>query len=322
MAVEVPCNVVVVTGGAGFIGTATTRLLQSKGIRVVVVDNLSSPSPRWGREVVADLISLDIRSPKLVDELLRKLERSDLCLIHLAALVSVEEVRRRPLDAITVNVTGTLNVLEAARRLDVDRLVYASSVAVYGEPVRLPIDEDHPRNPVNLYGATKLLGEILVEDYARTYGISYIVLRYFNVYGPGMKPGPYSGVVYRFIEAVLTGSNPTIYGDGFQTRDFVYVEDVAYANLLALKSRYQGPVNIGSGRETSIRELLQIVSRIAGVKVEPTYAPPRPGDVRRSWADIRRASEVLNWRPRVALEDGLRRTIEYYRSRLVGFRKL
>ena len=231
------------------------------------------------------------------------------------------EARREPLRAVAVNVLGTANALEAAVRLGARRFVYASSAAVYGglEP---PLREDLEPRPLGLYGETKLAGERLLWGYSREYGLSVVALRYFNVYGPGMRPGPYSGVVLRFVEALLSGGEPVVYGDGLQTRDFVYVGDVAEANLRALESRYVGPVNVGTGRETSILELYRLLCRITRPKggcPEPRFEPSRPGDVRRSAASTELAKRELGWRARTSLEEGLRKTVEYYRrGRMAG----
>ena len=237
-------------------------------------------------------------------------------IVHLAAIVNVMEVYENPRRALDVNVRGTLNILELARRLDVDRLVYASSVAVYGEPKYLPIDEDHPTDPANLYGETKLMGERLLWHYARDYGLHPVALRFFNIYGPRMRPGPYAGVVYKFITALLEKKQPVIYGDGNQTRDFVYVGDAAEAVARALRASYSGPVNIGTGTETSIRRLYKTICSIIGYCPKPRYEPPRPGDVRRSRASIKLAMEKLGWNPVTSLEEELKKTIRYYTGRL------
>ncbi len=312
---------VVLTGGAGFIGSATLDALAGSGaVRVLVVDDLSSGSmaniERHIRSGLAEMLVCDISAPGCPAELVARARdsRGDVAFIHLAALVGVPEARAYPERAWRSNVLGTAAMLEAARRLDASRFVYASSAAVYGEPVRLPVDEDHPLRPANLYGATKLAGENLLWGYSREYGLSAAALRYFNVYGPRMRPGPYSGVVYRFASALLAGEKPVLHGGGHQTRDFVYVSDVAEANVKALHSRYTGPLNVGSGTEVSILELLEAIARILGVRPSYTPAPPRPGDVSRIVADIRRAREAIGWEPRVPLEAGLRRTIEWIRQ--------
>jgi UDP-glucose 4-epimerase len=302
---------VLVTGGAGFIGRHTVRLLLSRGYRVVVVDDLSSGgSPPPG----AGLVRADVSRWDELWEGLRGLHGVE-AVVHLAAVVSVVEARRRPRRALEVNALGTLNMLEATRRLDASVFVYASSAAVYGEPRRLPVTEDHPREPANLYGDTKLMGEMLVHRYSRDYSLRGVMLRYFNVYGPEMKGGPYAGVIHAFVTSLLRGEPPTIYGDGEQTRDFVYVGDVADANLAAIENQAAGAFNIGTGREVSINTLYRMICSLVGYCPEPRHGPPRPGDVRRSVASIERAHRLLGWSPRVGLEEGLRRTVEWYRKR-------
>ncbi len=314
---------VVVTGGAGFIGSATVELLAGSmdrlGVdKIVVVDDLSSGrhenlSHLLGSQV--ELVVADVANARSLEEKLAPHLRGytgDLAFIHLAAVVSIVEARENPVRTLMVNVVGTGNVLELARRYDAERVVYASSVAVYGEPRSLPISEDHPTNPASLYGATKLMGEQLLWSYSREYGLSTIALRYFNVYGPRMRGGAYASVVHNFITALLEDRPPVVYGDGRQTRDFVYVYDVAEANILALQAGYQGPVNIGTGRETSILQLLETLQQITRKRIKPVHKPPRPGDVKRSVADTRRAREVLGWQPKTSLQEGLQKTVEWY----------
>ena len=311
---------VIVTGGAGFIGSHTVEALVKRGYGVLVIDNLYSGSlsnlslPCGSNRVWVELV--DIRDwGALLNSARKHIGSCDYRgIIHLAAMINVVEVENNPWDALDTNVKGTLNVLELARRLGIERVVLASSVAVYGEPRYLPIDEEHPLEPVNLYGETKLMAERLLWLYARRYGLRPVALRYFNVYGPRMRPGPYAGVIHRFIAALLEGKPPLIHGDGEQTRDFIYVEDVAEANLRALESNYTGALNIGSGRETSINELYQMICSLIGCCPNPLYTAPRPGDVRRSKASVKKAAEKLGWRPRTGLEKGLTRTIKYYIS--------
>jgi len=308
------CGTVILTGGAGFIGSHTARLLGEKGCRVVVVDIREPPARPAGDTTY---LRLDVSDWRGLREGLAALRGDAVdAVIHLAAVVSVEEARRSPRRTVVVNVEGTLNMLEAARLLDARVFVYASSAAVYGEPLRLPVDEEHPLRPINLYGDTKLMGEMLVKRYSSDYGLKAAVLRYFNVYGPGMRGGPYAGVIHAFITRLLRGQPPVIYGDGRQTRDFVHVRDVARANYAALASGAGGVFNIGTGRETSINDLYRILCGIVGRCPPPVYAPPRPGDVRRSVASIERAAKTLGWRPGIGLEHGLRETVEWYRRRL------
>ncbi|WP_420917912.1 SDR family NAD(P)-dependent oxidoreductase [Pyrodictium abyssi] len=309
-----------VTGGSGFIGSHTVERLVEQGYTVIVVDNYYAGSPERLSSIPRErlvLVEADVSDWRGFWERVSRIARpGDIAgIVHLAALVSIVEVMEKPWLGIDVNVKGTLNVLELARRLDVERVVFASSVAVYGEPKYLPIDEEHPLEPANLYGETKLMGERLLWRYQRDYGLKPIALRYFNVYGPGMRGGPYAGVVHKFITTLLEGGTPAIYGDGEQTRDFVYVGDVAEANWKALETGYVGAVNIGTGTETSINQLYKLICGLVGRCPEPRRLPPRPGDVRRSRAAIDRAREALGWQPRISLEKGLRRTLEYYMAK-------
>ena len=308
---------VVVTGAAGFIGSHTAEKLAMQGYEIIAVDNLSSGNPKNLAAIPPNRVTLvkaDISNwRQLWEKTIQATRPGDVTgIIHLAAVINIVEVMKNPQHALDVNVKGTLNILELARRLDAQRVVLASSVAVYGEPQYLPIDEKHPLRPTNLYGETKLLAEHLLWHYQHTYGLKPIALRYFNVYGPRMRPGPYAGVVHKFITTLLDGDTPIIYGDGNQTRDFIYVEDVAEANLKALESSYTGPVNIGTGIETSINSLYQMICSTIGYCPKPRYMPPRPGDVQRSQAAIELAMEKLGWKPQTSLQKGLQKTIQHY----------
>jgi UDP-glucose 4-epimerase len=318
--VGVDVAVVIVTGGAGFIGSHTIEALAARGYEVVVVDNLYSSSSDGLKAVIesgAKFLFGDVSDWRDLARLLEAVRPGDIAgIIHLAAIVGVMEVARDPWRGLDVNVRGTLGVLELARRLDAERVVFASSAAVYGEPRYLPVDEEHPLEPASLYGETKLMAERLLWRYAREYGLKPVALRYFNVYGPRMRPGPYAGVIHALLSRLLAGQPPIIHGDGEQTRDFIYVADVAEANLKALESGYVGAVNIGAGVETSINQLYKTLCRILGRDCPaPLHTPPRPGDVRRSRAAIGKAMETLGWRPRTSLEEGLAKTLEYYLSR-------
>lgn len=306
---------ILVTGGAGFIGSHTIdELLKLPEIQVILVDNFYSGSPsNVQRSHRVRVVDLDVRKLEGIGSM-GGAEGVD-GIIHLAAIVSLDEALLDPKLTMETNVIGTLNVLELARKLDVSKFVYASSVAVYGEPQEVPIDESHPTKPANLYGLSKLMGEQLVMRYAEDYGMEAVSLRYFNVYGPRMRGGPYSGVIHKFVTALLKGGPIKIFGDGSQTRDFVYVGDVAKANVRALFSGAVGIFNIGTGVETSVNELLGIIIEIMGIEPrEVVHEPPRKGDVRRSRACFNAAQSVLGWRPEVSLREGLRRTIEWYLS--------
>jgi len=318
-------STVLVTGGAGFIGSNTVnKLVELKSKRVIddiiVLDNFTTGTISNLKDVrqYIKIIDGDVRYPDRYENLIKNYNVE--YILHLAAVVSLEEVYENPRLALETNVLGTLNMLELARKHDVKRFVYASSVAVYGEPVELPIKESHPTKPANLYGLTKLMGEHLALQYSKDYGIEVISLRYFNVYGPRMRKGPYGGVIYKFISSLIRGERPVIYGDGTQTRDFVYVDDVAEANIKALfakiaKSDKTLILNIGSSTEISILQLLKIICNMLGKNIQPEFKPARKGDVKRSMADISKAREALSWTPKTSITEGLKKTIEDLRRK-------
>jgi len=302
---------VIVTGGAGFIGAHTCRALLARGHRVTAVDDLSHGK----REALPDgveLVVLDVRDPKLMAEMEKR--RPD-AVVHLAAQMDVRKSVADPLFDASVNVLGTLSALESARRAVVRRFVFASSGgAVYGEQDVFPASEAHARRPASPYGASKLCGEEYVELYRRAHGMSTLCLRYANVYGPGQDPLGEAGVVAIFLHQLLEGRTPRINGDGLQTRDFVYVEDVARANLLGVESAASGALNIGTAREANIVQLAEkLVKATGGPK--PTHGPPAPGEQRRSVIDPAAAKKALGWEPRVGFEEGLERTAEWFKSR-------
>lgn len=305
---------VVVTGGAGFIGSHTVEKLVSMGFSVVVIDNFYSGRKENLARVIdrIEIVNKSILDREVLDTVLRNCD----AVIHLAAIVSVEESARDPERVFLVNTLGTLYLLEASRRHDVERFVYASSAAVYGDPLYTPIREDHPCRPKSIYGSSKLAGESLVHSYYETYGLSTISLRYFNVYGPRMRAGDYASVVYKFFEKTLRNKPPVIYGDGLQTRDFIYVGDVAEANIKALLTKTTGVYNIGTGESISIKELAEKIIGITRARVKPVHAPPRPGDIRHSVADITLAKKKLGWKPSINIDAGLKLTYEYMRRKI------
>ncbi|HWE22656.1 MAG TPA: NAD-dependent epimerase/dehydratase family protein [Myxococcales bacterium] len=302
---------VLITGGAGFIGAHSCRLLLEAGHRVTALDDLSHGK----REAVpagADLVVFDVRSPQLATEV-QKL-RPD-AVLHLAAQMDVRRSVADPTLDASINVLGTVNLLAAARTAGASRFVFASSGgAVYGEQQRFPAQEDHPRHPASPYGVSKLCGEEYVE-LARREGLSTMSLRYANVYGPGQDPMGEAGVVAIFLHKMLHAGEPVINGDGEQTRDFVYVGDVARANVLALQSRQEGPLNVGTGEETSVNELARILARAAGYAKPIAHGPAAPGEQRRSSVDPAAAGKRLGWAPQVALQAGLRQTAEWFAER-------
>lgn len=306
----------IVTGGAGFIGSHLVDLLIDRGWELLVVDDLSggrlehiAAARRRGK---VSVLVMDIRAPELTPAAARFAPE---VVFHLAAQSKVRPSVEDPVGDASVNVLGTVNVLLSAARAGARRVVFASSGgAIYGDAARLPAGERTAKRPASPYGITKKI----VEDYFRwfdeTYGLSYVLLAMANVYGPRQDPGLEGGVTAIFARAMLEGRRPTIFGDGRQTRDFVFVEDAVDAFLRAADSRGGLLLNIGSGRETTVLQLYETLARLTGFPSPPEFADPKPGDILRSLLDPSRAKTVLGWEPWTALEEGLRRTLEWYRG--------
>ncbi len=300
-----------VTGGAGFIGSHLTRTLVEEGWQVRVLDDFSS-GREDNLEPVSGQIELqrgDVRDPDAMATLSDGVD----VVFHQAAAASVPASIEDPISTGATNVEGTLRALEAVRAGAAGRLVFASSCAVYGDDAPLPCREDGPTNPRSPYAIQKRAAETYCRIYADLHGVAAVALRYFNVYGPRQDPqGPYAAVVSRFVDACHAGKAPQIHGDGSQTRDFLFVEDVVRANLLAAASDLAvgRAVNVASGRETSIRDLAEGLAELAGVSEDPTYSPARSGDIRRSVGDPSLARTLLGFEARVELRSGLRRTLE------------
>jgi len=294
---------ILVTGGAGFIGSHICDLLLREGHRVAVVDDLStgraenvpSGAAFYRLSVTADLDAVFARERPVA-------------VLHQAAQVSVPRSLREPQADLAVNAGGTLNLLEHARRHGVERFVLASSAAVYGEPRYLPLDEEHPVAPLSPYALSKYTAERYALLYRGLYGLSVCILRYANVYGPRQSAHAEGGVVALFTEALARDRAPAIFGDGEQTRDFVFVSDVARANLAALTVG-DGVFNIGTGLATSVNQLWQCLRELAANPPEPVRRPPRAGDIRDSVFNPARAAAVLGWRPRCDLRSGLAATM-------------
>jgi nucleoside-diphosphate-sugar epimerase len=302
-----------VTGGAGFIGSHLVEALVKRGERVRVLDDLSSGT-RENLAPVADAIELSVGDVADL-ETARRAARGARYVLHHAALASVHVSVQDPLRAHRVNTLGTLNMLLAAREAGVERVVLASSAAVYGAAQALPLKEETPPQPLSPYAATKLAGEGYLRGFLGSFGLEGVSLRYFNVYGPRQDPtSPYSGVISKFADALAGGEPPTIYGDGGQTRDFVYVADVVRANLLActVPSAVGQTLNVAGGRRTSILELAGMMSGLMGGREPPRFGPARPGEVRDSEADVTRAEAVLGWQAETTLEEGLARTVAWF----------
>lgn len=309
---------VLVTGGAGFVGSHVAEALVREGCEVAVLDDLSTGRRQNLPRGVA-LYEGDVRDARFVELVFREVRPE--AVSHQAAQASVARSVREPrLDA-DVNVLGLLVVLEAAARHGARRFVLASTGgALYGD-VREPAGEDRPARPESPYGVDKWAGEEHLRLFARERGLSAVSLRYGNVYGPRQDPRGEAGVVAIFADALVRGRAPVIFGDGSQTRDYVYVEDVARANVLALRAPAPGPggfraYNVGTGVATDVRTLYARIRSAVGPEAapEPTHGPPRPGDLRASVLDSRRIAEELGWRPTVDLDEGLRRTVAWVRA--------
>lgn len=303
-----------VTGGAGFIGGHLVEGLLAADWSVRVLDDLSTGSEQ-NLERVKDRIEFvrgDIRD---VDGLERMMEGVEV-VFHQAAMASVPRSVEMPLLTNSVNVDGTLLVLEVARKSGVRRVVYAASSSAYGDTAVLPKVETLPAAPRSPYALQKYAGEVYCRLYTELYGLETVSLRYFNIFGPRQDPNSeYAAVIPRFVTAAIAGRQPVIYGDGNQTRDFTYVENAVQANLLAADAkRASGSViNIAAGKRTSLNDLWRDIRDIVGADVEPRYADPREGDVRDSLADLTRATDLLGYRPNIDLDVGLARTIEGFR---------
>ncbi|HXM99349.1 MAG TPA: SDR family oxidoreductase [Candidatus Dormibacteraeota bacterium] len=306
-----------VTGGAGFIGSHTVDELVKRGHSVVVLDDLSSGK----EENLADVRNkITLVKASITDlEAVRKAVHEAECVIHLAARTSVPRSMKDPIDTNRINVDGTLNVLVAARDAKVKRFVFAASSSAYGESPALPKLESMQPAPISPYGVTKYVGELYSQTFGRCYGLENVSLRYFNIFGPRQDPSsPYSGVLSLFASAFLEGTAPVIYGDGEQSRDFTYVENAVQANLLASEApNVSGKVfNIGTGSRYTLNKTLEILRAQCGKDLQAQYDTPREGDIRDSQADITLAKELLGYDPQVSFEEGLQRTIEWYRSSL------
>lgn len=310
---------ILVTGGAGFIGSnIVAALLQKETVaKVVVLDNLSNGK----RENIAEFIDHpkfefiwgDIRDYNTCIEASKTVDR----ICHQAALGSVPRSIKAPLTTNSVNITGTLNIFTAAKENGIDRVVYAASSSTYGDSKNLPKQEDIIGKPLSPYAVTKLVNELYAQVYGSLYDVSFIGLRYFNIFGPKQDPfGPYAAVIPLFVKAILDGKPPTIHGDGLQSRDFTYVDNAVQANLKALFTTNEEALNqvynIAVGERTTLVDLFNTLKEIAQVDIEPNFGPSRPGDVRHSLADISKAKKYLSYAPEIAIQEGLRRVYHWY----------
>jgi UDP-glucose 4-epimerase len=313
--VKLPFKNVLVTGGAGFIGSHLVDSLVSAGCKVAVLDNLSSGNYANLKHLEGKFAFYrdDIRNQRAISTAAEGCE----VIFHLAAIVSVPQTIEDPVESDAVNDTGTLLVLDTARRKKARRVIFSGSCAVYGDDRRLPKQEDMNPKPQSPYAVQKLAGEYYARVYYELYGLEAVALRYFNVYGPRQDPlSPYSGVISIFMAKALHNEPAVIYGDGNQSRDFIYVQDVVRANLLAAAAKGVGGqvMNIGTGRSVVIKQLWKSICALSGQNLEPEYAPKRPGDIVKSVAGIGSAKALLGFEPEISFEKGLESTFEWYRK--------
>lgn len=305
----------VVTGGAGFIGSNTVDELVRRGQTVVVLDDFSSGHEENLRQVAG---KIELVRGSITDlEVVTKACRGADCVLHLAARTSVPCSVADPIETNQINIDGTLNVLVAARDAKVRRIVYAASCAAYDDSPALPKREDMLPAPISPYGVTKYVGELYARAFTSCYGIETVSLRYFNVFGPRQDPAsPYSGVISRFCLTLLENGQPIVFGDGEQSRDFVYIENVVQANLLACEAPGASGrvINVGTGNRFTLNETLRLLTRVSGKPARAKHDPPRPGDIRHSQADITEARKTIGYDPQVTFEEGLRRTWDWYSS--------
>lgn len=305
-----------VTGGAGFIGCNIVRRLLAEGHEVRVLDNFSTGRRENLAGLDVELIEGDLTSYYMVQRAVKGVDY----ILHQGALPSVPRSVNDPIASVTVNVMGTLNVLTAAMEEGVKRVVYASSSSIYGDSPELPKHEGMLPAPKSPYAASKLAGEHLCQGFYRTYGLETIILRYFNVFGPYQNPySQYAAVIPKFITAALTDQPVTIFGDGTQSRDFTFVENVVEANLAAIQAPKEAvgkAYNIACGENYSLLQLLDLLEEILGKRISRVFQEPRPGDVKHSWADISQAQKSLGYQPKIGFREGLERTIEWFSERI------
>jgi len=303
---------VLVTGGAGFIGSHLVDRLIQEGHEVVVVDNLLT-GKRRNLNKEARFYKQDVQSSRL--ERVFSRERP-LLVMHLAAQVDLRRSVEDPIFDAQVNILGTLNVLQQAVKYGTRKVIFASSGgAIYGEQDIFPAPESHPIRPLSPYGISKLNGEQYLAYYQRVSGIQHVILRYSNVYGPRQDPEGEAGVVAIFMGKMLAGEQPIINGNGRQTRDFVFVDDVVEANLAAMGKEVQGIYNVGTAEETSINDLFRLLVELTNAGCKELHGPAKKGEQARSVVDFSRLRQELGWEPKVPLREGLKRTVEFFRER-------
>ena len=301
-----------VTGGAGFIGSNLVKNLVERGNEIIVIDNLNTGKKKNVKKNLKKInfFEVDIRDFSTIEDIMKNVDG----IFHEAALASVQDSFRIPDKFFDVNVKGTENIFKIGKKLGI-KVVYASSSSVYGNPISIPIKENDDKNPLNPYAKTKLENDKMAEKYAKN-GLKVIGLRYFNVFGPGQSK-EYAGVIKLFLERIQQGLSPLINGDGLQVRDFVYVDDVVNANMLAMESNINGKFfNIGTGTTISILDLANIIIKFSGLKLKPIHRSTLPGDVRATQADITKAKTMLKWKPTTSIQDWLKNAVPDVKNNL------
>ena len=304
-----------VTGGAGFIGSHLVTALVERGDAVRVLDNLSTGNRANLSHLKGkiEIIEGDVADPQAVARAVAGVEVA----FHQAALASVPRSVEQPLETNAACVTGTVTLLDAARRAGVRRVVYAGSSSAYGNQPNMSKRESDLPAPLSPYAAAKLAGESYCQAFTATYGLETVVIRYFNVFGPRQDPNSeYSAVIPKFVVSMLAGRRPTVFGDGQQSRDFTYVDNIVRGNLAAAEApgAVGRVINVACGRQATLLDLIASINRVLGTHIEPAFAPARAGDVRESLADITVARELLAYEPTIDFDEGLRRSVDYYRS--------
>ncbi|HDX9591114.1 TPA: NAD-dependent epimerase/dehydratase family protein [Bacillus pseudomycoides] len=301
---------VLVTGGAGFIGSHIVESLLENNVETVVVDNLTTG---YKENILPQttFYYFDIRDPN-IDKIFM-IEKPDF-VIHQAAQVSVQESLKQPFYDCSENVMATINILQSCIKYNVKKMIYASTAAVYGDPKYLPVDENHPLNPVSFYGLSKLTSETYTQLFAKIYGLKYTILRYSNVYGARQNADGEAGVISIFIDRLLKNVSPIVYGDGKQTRDFIFVKDVAHANFLALTNADNQICNISSNQQISVNELISVICSLMKRKETQIYKDERPGDIVHSYLLNDHARKNLMWQPKFSLFQGLEETISFFKK--------
>lgn len=300
-----------VTGGAGFIGSHLVDKLIEQDYQVAIIDNLST-GKKENINTEADFYNIDIQDPKIPGIFAK--QKPDI-VFHFAAQIDVRKSVENPVESARTNILGSLNVLENCRKFGVKKIIFASSGgAVYGEATTIPTNEDYPPRPVSPYGIEKLTAEHYLNFYKKEYNLDYLSLRFANVYGPRQNSKGEAGVIAIFCAKMLNGEQPVINGDGEQTRDFVFVDDVIKANILGIEKNISGAFNIGTAKETNINTVFSKIKKMFGSKAREIHEPEKLGEQRRSCLNFKKAETILGWEPEYNLDDGLKKTIEWFKK--------